>query len=656
MQNINFSRYAGVLIPVFSLRSRQGFGVGEFLDLCLLVDWAKKAGIRLIQLLPVYDTTIHKNWLDSYCYSSVSMFALHPLYLRIEKTFSHIPEEIKKEIESKRKILNQADQLDYEEVYREKMTLLKKIFHIKNRGVFDSLEWKEFFDYSCEWLMPYAAFSVLRDRFGTSDTTQWSNWNRGSKDTVNEICNPSSEFYSDVCFYYFLQFELHKQLIEVRNYAIDNKVLLKGDFPVGVHRWSAEVWANPNLFDLEKNIGAPPDYFNLAGQNWQLPAYDWKEMKEQNYKWFIARLQHMQRYYQLVRIDHIFGYFRFWEIPKKSSKGALGHFNPSIAFSLKDLPLEIQNDLSRYTNPFITEEVLEAVFGSRKDFVKNRLFEKGEKDRYNFKKPYTKEEVFETLNEFSFEEKQLLSQLFENVLLVEEERSFYPRIGLERTLSFSYLPLDKQNIIKGCYALYDSLDEDKLWQETAIERLSLFKESTTMEICAEDLGMAPRCTKKVLEDLGFLCLYIQRLPKKEGEDFSNPAEYEYLSVCSPSNHDTAPLRLWWKQDRVAAEKFYKSILQEEGAAPHELSQDLCARIIQMHLDSPSKWAVFLLQDLLATDSKLSRVELEKERINDPSIYPFYWRWRLHIPLEDLLAEEAFTASIKESIVKSGRSV
>lgn len=656
MQNIDLLRYAGVLVPLFSLRSYEGLGVGEFLDLILLVDWAKKAGIRLIQLLPVYDTTINKSWLDSYCYSPLSMFALHPLYLRIEEAFSCIPDDAIKEISFQKERFGKLDQLDYEEVYKLKFKMYKKLFSEEDKKVFLTEEWLNFFQSNCDWLKPYAAFSVLRDYFKKSDYKSWKGWSEGTKEVVDQVCDSTSFFYEEVSLYYFLQFQLHKQFLKASQYAKSKGVSFKGDFPVGVHRWSAEIWANPFLFDLSKNVGAPPDYFNLVGQNWQLPAYNWERMKKENYRWFTKRLEHMQQYYQLVRIDHIFGYFRFWEIPITCSKGALGHFCPSLSLSIQDLPVEMQEDICRYTTPFITEEILDKLFGERKEWIKRNLLEKGEKDRYHFQKTYAKEESFEELKTLSFEERASLDQLFQNVLLIEENGSLYPRIGLERTLSFAYLSTNQQEIAKRWYEVYGSSEEDKLWEETALERLRLFKAATSMEICAEDLGMAPRCTKKVLDELGFLCLYIQRLPKKEGQEFSDPSEYEYASVCSPSNHDTAPLRLWWKENREQAEKFYKDVLKEKGAFPEELSEALCAKIIKMDLNSASKWAVFLLQDLLAMSPKLRSKEIEKERINDPAIYPFYWRWRLHIHLEDLLEQESFAFFIKNLISQSGRSV
>jgi 4-alpha-glucanotransferase len=654
MDKVDKRRYAGVLIPLFSLRSHKGLGIGEFLDLKTLIDWAKGAGLCLIQLLPIYDTTISKNWLDSYCYSALSMFALHPLYLRIEEAFSNISEEAMEEIFLNREKLNSLNFVDYEVVYKLKIYFCEKLFKAEDKNFFSTKKWKDFFTQNRSWLMPYAAFCVLRDHFGTSDSSAWQEWSIGSEKVIENLCDMSSPFYEKVCFYYFLQYQLDKQLKEVRLYADEKGVFLKGDFPVGVHRWSVDVWAESHLFDMKKNIGAPADYFNLGGQNWRLPAYSFEEIEKRNYDWFIRRLQQMQKYFHLVRIDHIFGYFRFWEIPHEYYRGALGRFNPSLALSFESLPLSVQKDLSRYTNPYITKEIVEKLFGEKADKIINNFLEKTKDGCYRFIDKYKQEEEIEKNTELSFEEKEGLHNLFSNVLLIQEGNTFYPRIGLEKTESFSYLSEDEQKACREWNSLYTSEEEELLWKRRALKILRTFKERTSMEICAEDLGMPPKYTQDVLEELGFLSLYIQRFSKKDGEEFALASAYEYLSVCSPSNHDTAPLRLWWKEERDVVDRFYKNVLKEEGSAPLELTEAICHKIIKMLLASSSRWAVFLLQDLFALTKRFCVQEPEEERINNPAIYPYYWRWRMPFFLEDLMEETDFSQLIKEMVDDSGR--
>ena len=645
---------AGILIPIFSLRSKEGFGIGEFSDLILLSDLAKKSGFSLIQLLPFFDTSITKTWKDSYCYSALSMFALHPIYLRIEKAFLKIPNKILSEINEKKEKFNQLKEVDYEEVYKEKMDLCKRLYALEKKSHTYELFVKE----NTSWLPAYAAFSVLRDSFGSSDFSTWPECNLGTKEVVDQICAPSSKYYQEVSFYYFLQFHLHQQLMEAITHAKEKGISFKGDFPVGVHAHSVETWMSPELFTLEKRIGAPPDYFNAKGQNWELPAYNWKEMKESSYLWFVKRLKHIEQYCQLIRIDHILGYFRFWEIPEKCARGALGYFQPSFAISLSELPEEMQQNITRYCHPFITDTILEEHFEERKHWITEFFFEKNEIGQYRFKEFFQNQQAIEQSQNISTKEKNSLHELYENVILIPDiakKNTFYPRIGLENTSSFSLLDQDKKEYCKTLYNVYFSTQEEALWKEEGLEKLTCFKENTSMEICAEDLGMIPKCTAEVLNKLRFLRLHVQRMPKKESEEFSIPSEYEYLSVCSPSNHDTSTLRMWWQEDEQRTQRFYQTILKQHGQAPSELSEFLCEMIIQMHLESGAKWAIFLMQDLLAMSSTLKRKEAEKERINDPSIHAFYWRWRLHRPLEELLEEDFFSSFLHGLLLKTGRT-
>lgn len=637
---------AGILIPIFSLRSKEGFGVGDFADLFLLTDFAEKTGFSLIQFLPVYDTSVTKTWRDSYCYSVLSMFALHPIYLRIEKAFSKIPEDILNEIRIHKDIFNGLEEVDYEGVYENKITICKKLYPLQEK----CSDCKRFVEENNDWLPGYAVFSVLRDFFRTSDFSLWGEYRIGSKKVILEVC---SKYQEEVDFYYFLQFHLHQQFKEASEYAKSKGILFKGDFPVGVHVHSVETWMTPDLFVLQRRVGAPPDYFNKKGQNWDFPAYNWPEVKKSSYHWFVRRLQHMEKYFKLVRIDHILGYFRFWEISERYSRGVLGYFNPSLSIPLENIP----QDVARYCAPYINDVILDKYFGVRKSFVTEIFFDKLEKDRYCFKSIYQKQQAIDLVKDLSEEEREFIHELYENVVLLQDldkESVFYPRMGFENTASFLLLDEKEKEHCKNLSKIYFSEEEEELWKIEGLEKLKYFQEGTSMEICAEDLGMIPNCAEEVLQNVGFLRLHIQRMPKKEGEEFSAFSDYEYLSVCSPSNHDTSTLRMWWLEDREKTQRFYRAILKGEGEAPLILTESLCEKIIQMHLESASKWAIFLMQDLLAMSPGLKRKEFEKERINDPAINPFYWRWRLHKTLEDLLAEEFFTSFLYELVLKSGR--
>ena len=168
------------------------------------------------------------------------------------------------------------------------------------------------------WLEPYAAFSALRDRFGTADFRQWGEYARYDEQRLRVFRN---ENRAAIDFYCFLQYHLHSQLSDASRYARQRGVVLKGDIPIGVSPSSADVWQYPHLFHLDGQAGAPPDAFAATGQNWGFPTYDWEAMARDGYGWWRARLRKMGEYFDIYRIDHILGFFRIWEIPADASHG-----------------------------------------------------------------------------------------------------------------------------------------------------------------------------------------------------------------------------------------------------------------------------------------------------------------------------------------------
>ena len=303
-------RGAGVAVPVFSLRSEGDFGIGEFSDLRRLVDWAADCGMCIIQLLPINDTTRSGQWGDSYPYSPISSFALHPLYLNLLKAGLEENEECRKE----RLALNALPEIDYPEVFRAKMKYAHLTFREKGSEDLKSSRYKEFHKKNTFWLKEYSQFCARRD--GTSEE-----------------------------FYLWLQFHLDAQLSEVVTYAHGKGVYLKGDLPIGVGGDGVDAHFHPELFNLDSSAGAPPDYFSADGQNWGFPTYNWQEMAKDDYAWWKARLGKMAEYFDAYRIDHILGFFRIWEIPASEKSGKEGHFNPAIPYSREGiaamgLPLE----------------------------------------------------------------------------------------------------------------------------------------------------------------------------------------------------------------------------------------------------------------------------------------------------------------------------
>ena len=295
-------RGVGTAIPVFSLRTADDFGIGEFRDLRPVVDWAAATGQCILQLLPVNDTTRKGGWADSYPYSPVSTFALHPLYIHLQDLGIKADPAFKKE----QAALNALPELDYPRVFKAKMAWIRKAFEARGAKDMASAAYKKFVKENETWLPEYAQFCAKRDK-------------------------------KEPEYYCWMQYHLDKQFCEEVDYARAKGVSLKGDLPIGVSADSAEAYWHPELFNLDSSTGAPPDYFSTDGQNWGFPTYNWEEMAKDDFAWWKARLRKMSRYFDAFRIDHILGFFRIWEIPVEYTSGMMGHFNPALPYSADEI-------------------------------------------------------------------------------------------------------------------------------------------------------------------------------------------------------------------------------------------------------------------------------------------------------------------------------
>ena len=321
---------AGTAIPVFSLRTEDDFGVGEFYDLKKMVDWAASTGQSILQLLPINDTTMFHTWEDSYPYNPNSTFALHPQFL-------HLPAAGVKEDEeyvALKAELNALEQIDYERVNNSKLELLRKAFEKTFKKLSTTEKYKSFVEANSHWLLPYAAFCVLRDINGTPDFSQWKGYAKYNKKKVAAFCE---EHKADIDFWCFIQYHLDLQLSEVCAYAHSKGVVFKGDLPIGISRTSVDAWLYPELFHMDSQAGAPPDAFSADGQNWGFPTYNWEKMAEDDFAWWKSRLAKMSEYFDAFRIDHILGFFRIWEIPLWTKSGLNGYFNPALPFPAHEL-------------------------------------------------------------------------------------------------------------------------------------------------------------------------------------------------------------------------------------------------------------------------------------------------------------------------------
>ncbi len=656
---------AGVAIPVFSLKSKNSFGIGEFTDLKLLVDWTKKTGLKLIQILPVNDTTATHTFLDSYPYAAISAFALHPIYINLEKVAGKKYAGIIKPLLKKQKQLNDLTDVDYEQVLKFKLSAIEELYSIQKEEFLADEEYKKFFEKNKHWLIPYAAFSYLRERNGTSDFSKWQLYNQYNKASIHKYVSPKAKHYDSIAVYYFAQYHLHLQLLEATDYAHKNGIILKGDIPIGIYRNSCDAWVNPKLYHMDFQAGAPPDAFAIKGQNWGFPTYNWEEMAKDGFDWWKKRFEQMSNYFDAFRIDHILGFFRIWSIPMSAVEGGMGHFDPAVSvhineFSERNIPFNYH----RYTKPFINDAVLWEYFLGDYEYVIKEFLQQNKDGFYQLKKGFETQREVENYfaeqeeSEFNNKIKYGLFNLISNVILFEadgsEGKQFHFRIDMESTPSFRYMEWDKTQL-HNLYIDYYYRRQDNFWRDEAMKKLPALKAATNMLVCGEDLGMVPECVPDVMKRLGILSLEIQRMPKGNTDrEFFHPADAHYLSVVTPSTHDMSTIRGWWEENREKTQRFYNYELGQWGDAPYFCEPWINKTIVIQHLYSPAMWSIFQLQDLLGMSENIRRENPHDERINIPSDPKNYWKYRMHINLEDLIRQKDFNEELKSYVESSGR--
>ena len=600
-------RVAGTLIPVFSLRSRRSFGVGDFGDLRQMVDWVATTGQRLLQILPINDTTSSHTWADSYPYSCISVFALHPQYVELGALPALKSEKDRRRFDKLRQELNGLPQIDYERVNAAKLEYLQLLYEQEGKKTLATADFKAFFADNEQWLVPYAQYCHLRDAYGTGDFSSWPDHNQWNEDDRKVLSNPRNKGFKDVAFHYFVQFILAQQLRGVHAYARSRSVILKGDIPIGVARHGCDVWQEPRYFNLNGQAGAPPDDFAEDGQNWGFPTYNWDEMLRDGCQWWERRFRSMARYFDAYRIDHVLGFFRIWEIPMPAKSGLLGQFSPALALSRDEI-----------VRAGISLETLKANVAP--------IIRGGEVPSTNF-------------------------------LFLRDHKNpelFHPRISAQKTEAFQRLSNDEQQAFNALYEDYFYHRNNQFWYEEAMQKLPKLVKATRMLCCAEDLGMVPACVKWVMDELDILSLELESMPKEPWVRFGHVENNPRRSVATISSHDTPTLRMWWDEDYERTQDYFNNILHREGPAPHPLPGWLAQEIIQRHLDCPSMLCVIALQDWLAIDEHLRLKDANAERINIPANPHHYWRYRMHLNIEDLKHDKQFTEGIRRMIVLGNR--
>ena len=655
---------AGLAVPVFSLRTEQSFGIGEFSDIIPLVKWAIKTKQQLIQLLPINDTSLSYTKADSYPYRCISAMALHPIYISLEK-LGIKESKYKSEYLKEQKRLNKLKFVDYDAVIKQKLKYSKLLYLNEFNKLKETKAFKDFVEANTKWLKPYALYLFLKEFFNTSKTSEWGNFANYSNETFDLVLKKHPQAKTEIDFQLYLQYHLDKQLIEACRYANKNRVVLKGDLPIGVGRESVESWIYPDLFNLKSQAGAPPDDFAIHGQNWGFPTYNWEKMAEDNYSWWRARLQQMAKYFDAYRIDHILGFFRIWSIPYSALHGLLGQFYPADPFSKEELAQHgFYIDTELHTIPYISKSDLKDKFKERTKEIEKFFFINKEKELLEFKHPYTTQrallECFESNLSplLSKSEKEYLMDLHTEVLFLKDSNKpdlYHPRILAHKTKPYLLLDHGQQEAFNQLYNDFFYVRHNEFWQSEALTKLPALVAATDMLVCGEDLGMIPDSVPWVMEKLSILSLEVQRMPKRKGVLFEDQLNYPYSSVSTFSTHDMSTLRGWWEENAAIREKYCSTLLNYQiKNLPNELNTEIAELIIDKELSGSSMLTILALQDWLALSSNWTSLSPQEEQINIPAQANHYWRYRMPGYLSDLLKESELNNKIRDLIESNNR--
>ena len=583
-------RQAGIAVPLFSLRRHGDAGCGDFASLEAFAPIAERMGVRIIQLLPLEDTTLYGDSRDSYPYRPLASTVLNPIYIAVDQLPPLADQRLEEELRAEAQQLSAQKTFDYTAVWQLKRRWLWASFteqadaspyftDMINRyvGLTNNKPSCHSMPIWHYWVCMRMALDLLPDL----NRDEWDFWDAMKR--VKELEQENKRLVVRTGnFYVYCYMVAQRQMRRAVATLHRHEISLMGDLPVGVDPHAADTLAYPDKFNKRLSCGAPPDYFSPDGQNWGIVTCrrNWKTLWQE-------RFDYLERFYDYLRVDHVLGYF----LPSR-----------------------------RYLKREIAKLGLAETL--RPEWIAPS------------KKPVTTQEV----------------------LWIERlDAGYVPRYDVASAAPFATLSPDLQERMRAVCEDYYYGGNEELWRERGRERLSFLKSLTTMQLCAEDLGMVPQCVYPVLEELGILKLYVERMPKSAGIEFEAAPYFSEDSVGTTSTHDCEPLRLWWQQDEARSRRYYDYFLADYGVLyDTTLTPELAEVIIRRHLESPSRLCILPIQDWLALHPyHCATVTPESERINDPSNPHHVWDYSLPYAIEDLPTE--WLDQIRRLVVASGRA-
>lgn len=572
---------AGVSIPLSSIVTQHSLDCGDIYSLQVLSKWTRSCGLSIIQILPLNDSGFGKS-----PYSSISAYAMDPLYISLYLL----------DLDKESKKIERGLKFDLNSTRQKKLAILKKHFlsifnsHLTNQIKEFTKQYPFFRTYSC--------FKILYEKnYGKL----WTEWQFGSVHSIQIEDQIETENQTEYFFQAWIQMILCKQLRETKSVLEQDGIFLMGDMPILTSINSADVWSKRHLFNRNLSAGAPPDQFSYDGQNWGFPVIEWTMMKKENYSWWRERVQYLEKFFDLYRIDHVLGMYRIWSVPLNAKSARYGYFYPQKGLSKEDfLSVKLEPD------EFVQKEIL-----------------------YEF--------------------------AFNQYVFCWDFASLPNFMSLDEDIKNQLITLSAKN---------SSFDES-IWKENGETILNFLSKESKMLACAEDLGAVPDFIKDSIKQNEIIGLDIIRWTRNyhsEKANFILAEDYRRLSVASLSVHDTSVALAWWNEiDSNTKEQFLELIGLKEEESKDKVK--LLEKMMEFALSVNSIFSIHLLHDYLFDpqynqykDRKLCILDNpEEHRINTPGTQEeFNWDYRFPFVLEELLDNEKLCARIKKMIKQNSR--
>jgi len=651
-------RLLGVVIPVGALRTKNGIGVGEFLDLIEFALLCKKMKIGLIQILPVNDTGN-----DSSPYFSLTSFGLHPLYLSIEglDEFKTADSAIKKRLKAAKEKFDNNKRFSHYDVLNEKLDICREIYNANKEEISKSKSLASWIEQNV-WVKEYAVYKRIK---ALNDLRSWKEWKDHrivTKADIEKFWN-DSKLREEHFFYVWLQQALDFQFAKASKAIKDTGIILEGDLPILLNEDSCDVWANPEIFIQELSAGAPPDMYSPDGQNWGFPIYNWEEQEKNNYAWWRYRLKVAEKYYQAYRIDHVLGFFRIWASTYFDYSSTLGRFVPYVPITSGDLRKmnfdssrirwvsqphiptnEIWDTLKKNWGSLYTDDEIEAA--AIKIFSK-ALIRIDNEELWLFKKKIRGEKDIDALNLHPAIRNYLLAKWKDRAFLEYKKGKFFPTWYYRNTKAYNTFSQEEKNNLESLIEKRQKKSE-KIWSVQGMKLLSILKESSSMLPCAEDLGDVPSCVPRVLTKLNILGLRVVRwfrIWDREGQPYIPFDEYPKLSVCTPAVHDSSTVRQWWESEIDQAQ--FSGFIGVPSL-PRIYNPGTAKAILSKAASARSLFRVFQVQDLLHLSNKWYSENPADERINVPGTdNSFNWTYRLPAIISEIAKDKELISAVSE---------